>query len=155
MGPVFLHKVRPANYFHSSGERWGVLLPSSTLQVWGSIQFLIRTSATSFLVSSDPPLRKQTCHNWCVQLVAGYRHSLFTRTKCSTFLIDITRTTTWRSPRELHTWLHTWAGHGMEPVGIPGVQSTNYWLTGNSPDQANQSVNYKGSYLDPGGLGAV
>lgn len=71
------------------------------------------------------------------------------------FLIDITRTTTWRSPRQLHTFLHTWAGHGTEPVGIPGVQSTNYWLTGNSPDQTNQSVNYKGSYLDPGGLGAV
>lgn len=60
----------------------------STLQVQGSVVLLIQTSAASFLVSTKPPLWNQTCHNRCVQLVAGYRHSLFTRTKYMTPIFD-------------------------------------------------------------------
>lgn len=131
-----LHKVRQANYFHSSGERWGVLLPSSTLQVQGSVVLLIQTSAASFLVSTKPPLWNQTCYNRCVRLVAGYRHSLFTRTKYMTPIFD------WHYNNNMDELLMVTLGSYMNGTR----QGTR---------RKNQSVNYKGSYLDPGGLGAV
>lgn len=101
---VFLRKVGPANYFHSLGERWGVLLPSATLQVWGrSIVLLICTPATS---STEPPSWTQTVLNWCVE------HVLCSKGLSTPhpFLIDITdpHMAPHMSMVAIRTLCHTW-----------------------------------------------
>lgn len=101
-----LHEVRPANYFHSSGERWGVLFPSSTLQVWGSIVLLISTSAAPFLVSIEPPLWKQTCHNlrvWLYRQVTDILCLPGQNTQHPSFT-DITKTIWLIATRPIHEW---------------------------------------------------